>query len=199
MIQRTLLIALALLLCATPSSKAQVDIRPGIRAGANFASFYGESVLQGMESRTTYHVGAFARIGFDAPVAVQPEVLYTRKGMVDDNVRLTRVEYLQLNGLVHVRLPVGSRVRPTVFAGPAYSIKLLEAFENEGRRLRYLDPQFKNTDISGIIGGGLDIESARGTFLIDLRYEFGLPNALLPEYNFELKNRVVAVSVGFML
>jgi hypothetical protein len=196
LVQRMMLVGVALLLATTPSL-AQVHIHPGVRVGANFANFYGDT-LQGMEDRRTFHAGAFARIAFDSPFAIQPEVLYARKGMLDDNVRLTRVEYLQFNGLVHVRLPFGTRVRPTVTAGPALSIKLLEAFENEGQRLRYLDPQFKKRDVSGIIGGGVDIESAHGTFLIDMRYEMGFRNVLLPEYVIELKNRVMAVSVGFM-
>lgn len=58
------------------AAKAQVTLRPGLRAGANFASITDT----GLDTKTDFYIGGFAALKISRFFTVQPEINYSRQG-----------------------------------------------------------------------------------------------------------------------
>ncbi len=76
------LIVLSIALAITSLSFAQVKVRPGIVAGANYSTFEGRDVkeLGDVKYNFGYHAGLMANIKLSEIVYVQPELLYSVTG-----------------------------------------------------------------------------------------------------------------------
>ena len=201
--QRLSILSLALLLFGTVPALAQIDIKPGIRAGVNFANAGGDDVPDSVEGRTAFHVGAQVLIDPAGPLAVQPELLFTQKGFEQSATfggqtftGTQRVSYLQLNGLAKFQIPVAGPVSPNLFVGPGIAIELSESFEFDGESED--TENFKGTDFSAVVGGGVDIEAGFGTVLFDVRYDLGLTNVPDTDDDVSAKNRTLGISVGLL-
>lgn len=72
--KKTLLFAFFLL--SAISATAQVTIKPGIRAGANFSTLTNTD----LDAKTDFYVGGFAAIKLTKFYTMQPEVTYSRQG-----------------------------------------------------------------------------------------------------------------------
>lgn len=201
--QRLSILSLALLLLGTAPTLAQIDIKPGIRAGVNFSNARGDDVPDSFESRTAFHVGAQVLVDLAGPIAIQPELLYTQKGF-DESATIQgetftgtqRVTYLQLNGLAKFQIPVAGPVSPNLFVGPGIAIELSESFEFDGESQD--TEQFKGTDFNAVVGGGVDVEAGFGTVMFDVRYDLGLTNFPDTDDDVSAKNGAFAVSVGLL-
>lgn len=69
-------VLIALLMLTAFCAKAQVTVKPGIRAGANFASFTGGN----FDTKTDFYLGTFAAVKLTRFYTLQPEVTYSRQG-----------------------------------------------------------------------------------------------------------------------
>ena len=69
-----------ILVVMTVTAFGQINIRPGITGGWNFATLGGSDVPN-VSTITQYAAGVFAEISFPFfPISIQPEVLYSVKG-----------------------------------------------------------------------------------------------------------------------
>ncbi|MXN90015.1 outer membrane beta-barrel protein [Flavobacterium sp. Sd200] len=66
----------ALFLFSVLSATAQVTVRPGIRAGANFSSITNTD----LDAKTDFYIGGFAAVKLTRFYTMQPEVTYSRQG-----------------------------------------------------------------------------------------------------------------------
>lgn len=201
--QRISILSLALLLISSAPVLAQLDIKPGIRAGVNFANAGGDDVPDEVESRTAFHVGAQVLIDPAGPFAIQPELLFTQKGFEQSATfggqtftGTQRVNYLQLNGLAKFQIPVAGPVSPNIFVGPGIAFELSESFEFDGESED--TESFKGTDFSAVVGGGVDFDAQFGTVMVDVRYDFGLTNVPDTDDDISVKNRTLGISVGLL-
>lgn len=80
--KKTLLFAFFLL--SVFSATAQVTIKPGIRAGANFSTLTNTD----LDAKTDFYVGGFAAIKLTKFYTMQPEVTYSRQG-AEGQLRVT--------------------------------------------------------------------------------------------------------------
>lgn len=188
----------------------------GFRGGLNMADFGGSQIVDS-DSRAGFTVGAFVSIPVNAAVAIQPELLFSRKGArsaaydYDEfpqdgdappvGVYLserTAHDYLELPVLLKVSpSPSGNVVRPIFFAGPSVGFLLGTKEVYDTDYSEYLN----SVDFGVIIGGGVEL----GRLSLDARYNLGLATidkdyeASFGRVPGGVKNRALAVSAGFRL
>ncbi len=179
------------------SASAQGRVEFGIRGGLNLATqstentgwvsivrdeTYGSRPTDNFSasSRSGYQLGTFATFNLGSFLAIQPELLYTEKGIkvegrlaetpdnTPGNVTLRydlaeeiKLTYLEIPVLVKFRIPIHGSVEPSLFAGPAFAFGAAGREDTE-LRLRVsnetlaFDETFTiNTDINNL--RGLDI------------------------------------------
>jgi hypothetical protein len=130
------------------------------------------------------------------PLAIQPEVLYTRMGAkyaVDADSLEYRFDYVQVPVLLKLSvIPLGP-IRPVIYAG-GYGSYLFKA---TGVMTEDLIDQFQKYDY-GVVGGvGVDFKLPMITISIEGRYNYGLMNVLKdPLAGESLKNRSMMALVG---
>jgi hypothetical protein len=137
--------------------------------------------------------------------AVQPEILYSKKGpkwdgLLDgeDFTAKVNIDYLDLVALAKFYIPVSqnSVIQPNIYAGPYAGLKLKGKLKYELAGVSGENElvHLKSTDIGLVFGGGLDFSAGRGKLLIDFRFGMSLSSISKEEDD---KNRVFSVLVGY--
>lgn len=212
---KKLLIASAAIMLAVPAQALAQSPSVGIMGGLNRADLGGSRIVTS-EARTGFTVGAFLTFPIIGPLAVQPEVTYTRKGAHSAaydydafpqdadapplGVYLTEQtthDYIEVPVLLKLMPASSDGVRPVFFAGP--SIAFLVATEKV-HDIDYAE-HMNSTDVGLMIGGGVDFSR----FSLDARYTFGLSaidkdfDGLVGHVHGDVKNRALSVTAGFRL
>lgn len=177
------LLALAALLAA-PAALAQTTF--GLRAGLNVATIIPDSDTDLVDrgAKLGFVGGVFAEVPLTSAFAVQPEVLYTQKGVSRDESGEPDigVDYLEVPVLAKVALPVSPLLDLDVYAGPALAIKL--GNDDEVSTVRY-----NSTNLGVAVGVGV----ASGPFGVDARYTFSVADATEGEAN-DFRHHVVGLT-----
>ncbi|UOY07621.1 PorT family protein [Muricauda sp. SCSIO 64092] len=182
--KNTFCITLALLLCLS-SLNAQ-DFSFGAKAGANFSNLTGDDV-ENASSRTGFHIGAVAHIGISEKFGVQPELIYSQQGSVDDEFDITlKLDYLTLPILADVTLAEGLSLQ----AGPQFGFNINSSAEdsdgNEG------EPEgINDLDIGVVLGAQYTLDS--GLFF-QARYGLGLSDIT---DDGDAQNSNISISIGY--
>lgn len=195
-----------------------VDIKPGIRAGFNSASFGGDTdefaeALSdaGLDAdvdtgrRSGFLVGGFAIIDFGGPFAIQPEVRYIQRGYgVDVSVSFQGQEqtvegsinlsYIDIPILARFKFPSGG-ITPHVIAGPTvgFNLNAESEFDDETEDI---SDGVSGTDFGLEFGAGVDFGLGAGTVTVDARYGLGLTD-VPDEGDISLTNRAIMITAGF--
>lgn len=197
----------ALFTVITFSVSAQASFRLGIKGGLNFANVDASSVTQTYDSRTGYHVGAFATIKL-TKFAIQPEFIYSVQGSeFGDPTNLLGLpaaaanikqsfSYLNIPILLKLYLVAGLNLQ----IGPQFGFLTKAKSENDIMEqivgATDLKDAYKGSDVSLALGAGWDLPFG---LTVDARYNLGLSkindNAGIPES----KNQVFQVSLGYRL
>lgn len=134
---KKLIIVLFVLIGITPSSQAQVTLKPGIRAGVNFSKFTNYDT----DFKTGFYVGGELGIKFNKLYTLQPELVYSRQGgkgqgqylnIIDDMLFYSdkefnyTIDYLSLSAISTFNFGTGFHV----LVGPSLDFKLNDNFEN---------------------------------------------------------------------
>ncbi len=137
-------------------------------------------------------------------IGIQPEILYSRRGMMYDIDATSKVEYMAdyIEGLVLLKLsvlPVGP-IRPVIFGGPSYGY-LLRAKGRmttpEGTEVADMADMFEKTEWAAVFGAGLDFKLIGILLTVDGRYHMGLTNVSTDvEVGQTVKNKGFSVLVG---
>ena len=185
---------------------AQTQVEPGVRGGMTFMTYGGDPVVPVDGRRRGVTVGLFTTIDFAGPFALRPELNFTQKGTrfrtgADERpVRSVKTSYLELPVLAGFRPWRWGRVTPTLFAGPAFGVRV-----GPGDRAEKID---RRAEWSVVVGSGVDLridEGRIGALSLDARYQMGLrsvsyrrsagPN--LPAFDTgTFRNRGVVVTLG---
>lgn len=209
----TLLIVVAFLLTSAVSAQSSMDF--GFKFGGNRAKMsvddsstaifnFVEAVLIGFtgsvevdsDARIGLVGGAFLSINVSPTFAIQPELIYSTKGVEKKfryNFNSTDYEtvlqidaaYLEIPVLLKYKFPSEGKIRPSLYVGPALGfnlsgkLKLEEGTEGGfATDLGEIDiANLKSTEFSAVIGGELGIAMGNTTLLLDLRYTQGLTKA----------------------
>lgn len=218
-----LILALAFGFASTPAM-GQVDVKPGVRIGFNYASFGGDTDAYAQAfsdaplvsdvstgRRSGYTVGGFLLFDFAGPFALQPELRYIQRGYSVDLTVSGFGQEVSANGtlkLDYIDVPVLARldipsagVTPHVFGGPTFGFNISAEEETEAAgetETEDVSDSINGTDFGLEVGAGLDFGLGAGTATIDARYGLGLSD--LPasdDTDVSLQNRALMITAGF--
>jgi hypothetical protein len=180
--RKAVVLALAILFSAAPKSMiAQGDQSNeryfiGVRGGFSLpADTPVDEVFPGIyPSKPVFGIFLLAISNKFPWFSGQWEVLYLAQSAIYDaflgEVETSR-KYIQLNGILKLRLSSKSLVTPILFAGPAFTFLLktsrIPDIEDP------LNPKFNNVIYSFVFGGGLDAEVGKLLLSLDVRYDQG--------------------------
>lgn len=215
MLRRSLWVVVACLFAvslAAPQASAQ-GIKLGVKGGVNIADFGGSDAdsLGSTKSKAGFVGGAFAEFMIGDMFAIQPEVLYSQKGIKAEEAGATaklKLDYIEVPVLFKVNIPIeGSKVRPSVYAGPAVAFKASCKVSGSVGGVDVdvdcddplIDLPVKSTDFGVAFGGGIAFDVGGAEVGIDVRYTLGLTKIDDDPDPFDIKNRVISImgTVGF--
>ena len=177
------LVALACLLVLLPITAA-AQTGGGIKGGFAFADIPNlaselEEPNATTSLRTGFAVGAFATIGFGS-VAIQPEVIYTQKGVKADVTAagMTGGFKFKANFIdipVLARVTFGSVVRGYVFGGPSVNFRVdatLTSLLLDRPVEEDVSEDVEKMEFALVVGGGVEV----GPLIVEGRLSEGLTN-----------------------
>lgn len=188
---KKLLLPVCLLFSGVIITNAQ-GIAIGARAGVNFAneSISGGGFTASPDSRTSFLLGAYAKIMFSDKMGIQPELFYSSLGAKSGSDVL-KTNYLSLP--IFFRYNVTENVH--FLAGPSFSM-LLSAKDESGGSSADVKDQFNTMDIGVVPGIGVDF----GPFNAGIRYSIGVSNiAKDASSGYTVKNTAFQIVAGYKL
>lgn len=224
--KRLLLFAALLFSMGVQPATAQIDLKAGLRLGAALSTFRGDDIVSSsdvpselriesnFERLTGLVAGGILLFDLPGPVAVQPEVLYIRKGS-DIRVDLSgtvanqpisgstsfdvTLDYIEVPVLAKFHVPLSRLYTPTLFAGPSVAFKVSEDIDLGASDLEVTeeDDVARSVDTGLVVGGGIDVNVPGYTLLLDARYGFGLSN-IAEDDAIDLKNGSIVISAGIL-
>lgn len=214
--------ALALVLAlfvAAPSAYAQEPISTavqpetatsalafGIRAGLAQSEFYGESVANATPGADVT-AGAFLSFRLHPQLALQPEVLFTRKRAQVDHSRVFDLAkdarytlgFIDVPVLLKASMRVQEGPRPYLTAGPYVGFRVYERAKSDyNRDLANLDfdDVFRAWDYGITTGIGVAGITGRQMMTLDVRYAVGLTSLFSDADRPDFRTRGFTFSVG---
>lgn len=179
---------IAMLLSAFTASAQLVTF--GVKGGANFASMNGDDA-DGLDGRTSFHIGALAELGLTDAFSLQPELLYSGQGFSDsfDGFDVTgKVDYLNIPVMAKYYVIEGLSIE----AGPQFGVLTSAEVEGEGESEDIKD-LLKTSDFALNIGAGYKMNSGVN---FNLRYSLGMTD-IPEEGDGDFKHGVLQVSLGY--
>lgn len=164
----------------------------GIKVGMAFASLSTDvPEFKEAGSATGFTIGAFGTYNITPALAIQPEVLYVRKGSGEVDLLTSggfRLSYLEIPLLVKYDLVRTGKTIPRLYLGPAAGILLGANLYYHGLWTDYdhdVKDGMKSLDLCLVFGGELEVTTVRiGRLMVDVRYSLGLSSAVDPaEWN----------------
>ncbi len=198
-----------------PNSSLASGVKGGIKLGVSSAKFHSDDLadleaLLGLDSKSRIGLcaGGFITFNITEMFAIQPEVLYTMKGakyeseIFGETLKIwINLAYLEIPVLAKIIVPTPGRVKPSIFAGPVFALKLSSKikFEALGQSSEEDIENMKGREFGLIIGAGLDFgfgALGKGKMTLDIRYNLALSKIYDVEGN-DLKNGAFSLMVGF--
>ena len=181
-------IAAFLVMSSVQAAFSQASVSLGLKGGLNFANVNTSDPGTAYNSRTGYHIGAFANFKF-TKLAIQPELIYSVQGSDVSSATSSGsldLAYINIPILLKLYLIGGLNIQ----AGPQFGF-LASATQGGQDYKSFL----KGSDTSIAVGAGLDISK----FVIDARYNIGMSEINNAAGSNAAKNQVFQLSVGFKL
>jgi hypothetical protein len=210
-----------------PSTLNKHRIKFGARLGLSSVSVKGDTTVHGLYQsaerveeqrfKLGMSIALFAFIRLNSMISLQPEIGISTKGFSGiyyngghgwnrhrEDITVTST-YFEFPILVKVS-PINTKLRPSLFVGPALGIRLSTSVNSNLNRVSYIYPpdRFKSKDVGLVLGGSLLIGNS--PFSLDARYTLGLSwigdNGDTDGYEFtydNLRNRSFSVSLGVIL
>jgi len=200
-----------------PNLSLAYELTGGLKIGGNSANIYGEDVEEfekeldwEWKSKIAFCLGGFITYNINEVLAIQPEVLFTQKGakikeeIFGETLNVwMNLSYLEIPVFAKLLIPTKSSVKPNLFAGPYFAIKLSGKAKAEyaGESEEEDIEDIKGTDYGLVIGAGVDFGiggPGMGKITVDLRYSLGLTTiSSYEEEKEDIKNKVILLMVGY--
>ena len=159
----------------------------GAKAGLNFASMTGDDA-DGLDGRTSIHLGVTAEIEMSDSFSIQPELLYSGQGYTADGDVTGKVDYINLPVMAKFYVADGFSVE----AGPQIGFLASAKADVDGESTDIKD-LLKSTDFALNLGAGYKLDSGLN---FGLRYSMGLTDVPDGDSN-GFNHSVLQLSVGF--
>lgn len=204
-----------------PNLSLATGVKGGIKIGVSSSKFTGPDIEDmdeflgvDLKSNTGICAAGFITINIAEMFAIQPEVLYIKKGAkYEEGINgetakfWFNLTYLEIPVLAKITVPTQGSVKPFLFAGPAVALKLSTKLKMEvgGDSVEVeseeVNEMLKGTDFGLVIGGGLDIglgAPGTGSISVDIRYSLGLTNIFDVEgEDIKVRNGAFSIMVGY--
>lgn len=187
----------------------------GLKLGVNISDIRG---MEGMtwaadliDWKTGFVGGVFMSYKFNNWFALQPELLYSMKGMkfgfLSESILTVSLDYIEIPILAMADIPLEGTLRPFFYAGPVVGFNVrsnvavsFDEFDAEDD----MDEFVSGTEFSLVLGLGLNIGIAGRDVILDFRYEPGLTNIFTSDVtdeveNMNWKNDTIAILLGFKI
>jgi hypothetical protein len=199
-----------LIMLATDPVFGQLGFAAGPKGGLSVTSFKGDD-LDEVESKTNWFGGVFINLQIAPAFALQPELLLTERGaeVTSGNVRTdVSIKYFEVPILAKVRIPLANDViLPHILVGPNFGFKtdfgMSSTDTQTGNAITTSTGEVKSSDIGGLVGAGIDIqtEGSGVFFTLDGRYGFGFSDINDNDNMLVVKNVgwTFAVGLGFRI
>lgn len=195
--KKLILLTATLIICSF--SYAQIPgFNIGPKVGGTFSKFTTDQDQIKEELKSSFHFGAFARIG--KKVYLQPElILMKRSGLLrtdliagsSNSIKITSIDIPILLGVKVIDLKA-TNVR--VMAGPVASLTINKEISIDNWENTINKDDLRNANWGIQFGAGADL-----LFLtLDLRYEIGM-NDVSKLDGFDLKNNMFIISLGWKI
>lgn len=205
----TLLALLAFIGGVRMNSQAQFGLAIGPKAGVSISSFNGDGI-ENIDERISWLGGAFVNIQIGPHLALQPEILFSRKGaeFVSNNVRNSiAINYFEIPILGKLRLPINDVIFPHVLVGPNFAFRTNVDYSSydldNGTAITTNDTDIRKSDVGALVGAGIDIQTRDSGlfFTVDGRYGFGFNKITRVDNDVQIRNAgwSFSVGVGFLL
>jgi hypothetical protein len=159
----------------------------GAKAGLNFASMTGDDA-DGLDGRTSFHLGVTAEIEMSDTFSIQPELLYSGQGYTADGDVTGKVDYINLPVMAKFYVADGISLE----AGPQIGFLASAKADVDGESTDIKD-LLKSTDFALNLGAGYKLDSGLN---FGLRYSMGLTD--VPDGDSDgFKHSVLQLSVGY--
>jgi len=189
--KKTFLLVFILSLCTVSfSQKVNFGLKGGLNASRLEVENYDEDAI---ESRLSFHVGGLAHVHINRNWAVQPELIYSSQGMIQElgNREFEwKVNYVNVPVMVQYMFNGGLRIQ----AGPQIGFLTSSSIEDQESGIsRKNDDDLKSIDVSLPVGIGYLSPSGFG---VDARYNIGLTDINDAGAN-DIRNRVFQVGIFY--
>lgn len=136
-----------MLLLVVKASIAQVSY--GIKGGLNYSNIYSTNLNTNFKQG--FHAGVYGKINLII-LAVQPEILFSQRGYVEENVKDVTLNYIDIPVMLKVKIfPMLS-----IDAGPQFSYLINEKIDGIGNILT-VQPDFNNSEVSAAFGASAQV------------------------------------------
>jgi hypothetical protein len=191
----------ALAAIAWTPSLSQLMPRFGVAGGANLATLSSD-FIQHASNRAGFAAGVMAVLPVSSSFAIQPELVFTRKGTFskpDGTGGAAKIDYIELPMLARYDIRASGRAKLFVYSGPGFSYRTNCTIEGPisidcdalARQAAEAVPgaKFSRTDLDGIVGGGVAFDVGGTTMTVSVRYDVGFVKVI--SYS-DSKNRVLS-------
>lgn len=209
--KRAFVVLCAFLLLAAfmprPASAASIDL--GVKGGFSLSNlnWSGDGPEGGWSNLTKPIFGAFVAFNLSQTFAIQPELYLWQGGaqIVDsfegDTYKMQLLfNYLHVPVLAKVRLIKEGKVRPILFAGPAFSFLMTAKqkawYNGSPKGEEDVKEYLKSTDLSAVFGGGLEFHLNKIMLVLDVRYNLGFTNIDKESEDTTIKNKAIMIMAG---
>ncbi len=201
--KKAMIVALAVVTVAVLLPQNAIAAKVGIKGGFNFASWSYSGVggpdFEFMTLKGPV-IGGFLTLSL-GPIAIQPEVYYSRRGVRYEeapNWLEYRLNYLEVPVLAKFTISPGP-IAPVVFAG-GYGAYLMSAqgvtVIDDIRNTQDIKEFLKESDYGLVFGGGVEFKLALVKLIVEGRYTLGLSNILKDDPDDTYKNKGFSILVG---
>jgi len=203
------ILSVFLLIAAFAPRPAAAAVDFGLKGGLSLSNITWSSGETDATSLMKPVFGAFVAFNLGPMFAIQPEVYYWTGGAKSEDVFEEDIVEMQLKfNYIHVpvlaKLRFGSgSVKPMLFAGPAISFLTTarEVIYVNGALEEDMDVKefLKSTDVSAVIGTGLEFTMGKLMLILDARYNLGFANINAKGGETTMKNKawMFMLGIGF--
>lgn len=214
------------LLFALVATSVFSQIAVGVKTGINWSNINTSATSGGtipnVDFLASVNLGVFAEIGLSENFAIQPELVYTKKGFqikegfdfdlfklpVFAGVKVqTKINYLEMPLLAKYKFGTGA-IKAYVTAGPTLGYALNGKLQTKANfiidiplsntNIDMSNDNFNRFEVGATVGAGVDFPMGSGSFFVDARYTHGLTKVDNISFaELALKNKVFGLSVGY--
>ncbi len=197
-----MIVALAFLTIAVLIPQNASAAKLGIKGGLNLANYNYDVSAFDFTNLKGPIVGGFFSLSL-GPVAIQPEIYYSRRGVRYEYQDSTnwfeeRLDYIEVPVLIKVAVIPGP-IAPIMFAGgygsyliSAKAVDMIDGTKSTEDKKEF----YKKTDYGLIFGTGIEFKLAVIRLIVEGRYTLGLANILSDSAVQSFKNKGISVLVG---